>query len=46
MAANLDDLFVENFAQFPHQVDEGERHAAPTVRQQQAQQAPSQATAA
>jgi phosphoenolpyruvate carboxykinase (ATP) len=46
MAAKLVDLFVENFAQFADQVDEGVRQAAPKVRQQQAQQAPSQATAA
>jgi phosphoenolpyruvate carboxykinase (ATP) len=45
MAAKLVDLFVENFAQFADQVDEGVRQAAPKA-QQQAQQAPSQATAA
>jgi phosphoenolpyruvate carboxykinase (ATP) len=45
MAAKLVDLFVENFAQFADQVDEGVRQAAPKVRQQ-AQPAPSQATAA
>jgi phosphoenolpyruvate carboxykinase (ATP) len=44
-AAKLVDLFVENFAQFADQVDEGVRQAAPKVRQQ-AQPAPSQATAA
>src|SRR3982751_2638321 len=44
-AARLVDLFVENFAQFADQVDEGVRQAAPKVRQQ-AQPAPSQATAA
>jgi len=45
MAAKLVDLFVENFAQFADQVDEGVRQAAPKA-QQKAQQAPSQATAA
>jgi len=45
MAAKLVDLFVENFAQFADQVDEGVRQAAPRA-QQQAQPAPSQATAA
>ena len=45
MAAKLVDLFVENFAQFADQVDEGVRQAAPKAGQQ-AQQAPSQATAA
>src|SRR3954452_7809724 len=44
-AARLVDLFVENFAQFADQVDEGVRQAAPKARLQQ-QQAPSQATAA
>ena len=44
-AAKLVDLFVENFAQFADQVDEGVRQAAPKAGQQ-AQQAPSQATAA
>jgi phosphoenolpyruvate carboxykinase (ATP) len=37
-AARLVDLFVENFAQFADQVDEGVRQAAPKVVQQQAQQ--------
>jgi phosphoenolpyruvate carboxykinase (ATP) len=47
MAAKLVDLFVENFAQFADQVDEGVRQAAPKVAQrQQAQPSPSQATAA
>jgi phosphoenolpyruvate carboxykinase (ATP) len=45
MAAKLVDLFVENFEQFETQVDEGVRQAAPKARQQ-AQSAPSQATAA
>jgi phosphoenolpyruvate carboxykinase (ATP) len=45
MAAKLVDLFVENFAQFADQVDEGVRQAAPKAGQQ-AQQTPSQATAA
>jgi phosphoenolpyruvate carboxykinase (ATP) len=44
-AAKLVDLFVENFAQFADQVDEGVRQAAPKAKQQ-AQAAPSQATAA
>src|SRR3954452_16472135 len=44
-AAKLVDLFVENFAQFETQVDEGVRQAAPKVAQGQAQ-AQSQATAA
>ena len=44
MAAKLVDLFVENFAQFADQVDEGVRQAAPRHAQQQAQ--PSQVTAA
>jgi len=39
-------LFVENFAQFSDQVDEGVRQAAPRVAQQQAQPSQSQATAA
>ena len=39
MAAKLVDLFVENFAQFADQVDEGVRQAAPEHAQQQAQQA-------
>jgi phosphoenolpyruvate carboxykinase (ATP) len=43
MAAKLVDLFVENFAQFADQVDEGVRQAAPGARQQQAQPQPSQA---
>jgi phosphoenolpyruvate carboxykinase (ATP) len=42
MAAKLVDLFVENFAQFTDQVDEGVRQAAPKVTQGQAQQAQSQ----
>jgi phosphoenolpyruvate carboxykinase (ATP) len=46
MAVKLVDLFVENFAQFADQVDEGVRQAAPKARQQQAQAAQSQATAA
>jgi phosphoenolpyruvate carboxykinase (ATP) len=46
MAAKLVDLFVENFAQFADQVDEGVRQAAPRHARQQAQAAPSQATAA
>jgi phosphoenolpyruvate carboxykinase (ATP) len=45
-AAKLVDLFVENFAQFADQVDEGVRQAAPKVAQLQAQQARSQPTAA
>ena len=46
MAAKLVDLFVENFAQFADQVDEGVRQAAPrTAQQQQAQPSTSQATA-
>jgi phosphoenolpyruvate carboxykinase (ATP) len=46
-AAKLVDLFVDNFAQFADQVDEGVRQAAPKVAQrQQAQPTPSQATAA
>jgi phosphoenolpyruvate carboxykinase (ATP) len=45
MAAKLVDLFVETFAQFADQVDEGVRQAAPKAGQQ-AQQTPSQATAA
>jgi phosphoenolpyruvate carboxykinase (ATP) len=44
MAAKLVDLFVENFAQFADQVDEGVRQAAPKVAQQQAQPSPAQAT--
>jgi phosphoenolpyruvate carboxykinase (ATP) len=46
MAAKLVDLFVENFAQFADQVDEGVRQAAPKAAQQQAQPAQSTATAA
>ena len=46
MAAKLVDLFVENFAQFADQVDEGVRQAAPKAAQRQAQDSPSQATAA
>jgi phosphoenolpyruvate carboxykinase (ATP) len=37
MAAKLVDLFVQNFAQFADQVDEGVRQAAPKVAQQPAQ---------
>jgi phosphoenolpyruvate carboxykinase (ATP) len=44
LAAKLVYLFVENFAQFADQVDEGVRQAAPRHAQQQAQ--PSQVTAA
>ena len=44
-AAKLVDLFVENFAQFADQVDEGVRQAAPKHPQQQAQQQ-TQSTAA
>jgi ATP-dependent phosphoenolpyruvate carboxykinase len=46
MAAKLVDLFVENFAQFADQVDEGVRQAAPKRAQQQAQQTQTQPTAA
>jgi phosphoenolpyruvate carboxykinase (ATP) len=47
MAAKLVDLFVENFAQFADQVDEGVRQAAPKAAQrQQAQASPTRATAA
>ncbi|NUR13779.1 MAG: phosphoenolpyruvate carboxykinase [Bradyrhizobium sp.] len=42
MAAKLVDLFVENFAQFADQVDDGVRQAAPKVTQGQPQQARSQ----
>ncbi|HEY1142870.1 MAG TPA: hypothetical protein VGE68_02425, partial [Sphingomicrobium sp.] len=42
MAAKLVDLFVENFAQFADQVDDGVRQAAPKVTQGQTQQARSQ----
>jgi phosphoenolpyruvate carboxykinase (ATP) len=45
MAAKLVDLFVENFAQFADQVDEGVRQAAPRHAQQPAQ-AQAQATPA
>jgi len=45
-AAKLVDLFVENFAQFADQVDEGVRQAAPKHARQQAQQAQTQPTAA
>jgi phosphoenolpyruvate carboxykinase (ATP) len=38
MAAKLVDLFVENFAQFADEVDEGVRKAAPRVTSGQAQQ--------
>jgi phosphoenolpyruvate carboxykinase (ATP) len=46
-AAKLVDLFVENFAQFADQVDEGVRQAAPKAERQQAQQSqqPQQTTA-
>jgi phosphoenolpyruvate carboxykinase (ATP) len=46
MAAKLVDLFVENFAQFADQVDEGVRQAAPKRPQEQAQQTQTQPTAA
>jgi phosphoenolpyruvate carboxykinase (ATP) len=46
MAAKLVDLFVENFAQFADQVDEGVRQAAPRHAQQQAQASQAPATAA
>src|SRR5438552_22847 len=45
-AAKLVDLFVENFAQFADQVDEGVRQSAPKSAQQQAQQSQTQATPA
>ena len=45
-AAKLVDLFVENFAQFADQVDEGVRQAAPRVAQQAQQQTQTQATPA
>jgi phosphoenolpyruvate carboxykinase (ATP) len=45
-AAKLVDLFVENFAQFADQVDEGVRQAAPKVRQQQSAEQPAQTTSA
>ena len=46
-AAKLVDLFVENFAQFADQVEEGVRQAAPkAAQQQQAQANPTKATAA
>ncbi|MFL6720692.1 MAG: phosphoenolpyruvate carboxykinase (ATP), partial [Sphingomonas sp.] len=45
-AARLVDLFVENFAQFADQVDEGVRQAAPKVARQQAQLSQTQPTAA
>lgn len=44
-AAKLVDLFVENFAQFADQVDEGVRQAAPKVAQRQAQPVPTQTAA-
>ncbi|GAA3886957.1 phosphoenolpyruvate carboxykinase [Sphingomonas limnosediminicola] len=44
-AAKLVDLFVENFAQFADQVDEGVRQAAPKAAQRQAQQVPTQTAA-
>jgi phosphoenolpyruvate carboxykinase (ATP) len=43
-AAKLVDLFVENFAQFADQVDEGVRQAAPKVVQAQPQPSAAQAT--
>jgi phosphoenolpyruvate carboxykinase (ATP) len=43
-AAKLVDLFVENFAQFADQVDEGVRQAAPKAERQQAQQSQTTAT--
>jgi phosphoenolpyruvate carboxykinase (ATP) len=46
MAAKLVELFVENFAQFADQVDEGVRQAAPRHAQQQAQASQAPATAA
>ena len=46
MAAKLVDLFVENFAQFADEVDEGVRQAAPRAPRQQEQSPRSQATAA
>ena len=47
MAAKLVDLFVENFAQFADQVEEGVRRAAPKASQrQQAQATSTKATAA
>ena len=46
MALKLVDLFVENFAQFADQVDEGVRQAAPRAARQQSQASQSQATAA
>jgi len=46
MATKLVELFVENFAQFADQVDEGVRQAAPKAAQQQAQPTQAQATAA
>jgi phosphoenolpyruvate carboxykinase (ATP) len=47
-AAKLVDLFVENFAQFADQVDDGVRQAAPRVTQaqQQAQTPTAQTTSA
>jgi phosphoenolpyruvate carboxykinase (ATP) len=44
MGAKLVDLFVENFAQFADQVDEGVRQAAPRHGQQQAQPQAAQTT--
>src|SRR5438309_1535013 len=44
-AAKLVDLFVENFAQFADQVDEGVRQAAPKVAKQTQQSAPQATTA-
>ena len=45
-AAKLVDLFVENFAQFADQVDEGVRQAAPKQAQQMQQQTQTQTTPA
>ena len=45
-AAKLVDLFVENFAQFADQVDEGVRQAAPKAERQAPAQAQSQTTPA
>jgi phosphoenolpyruvate carboxykinase (ATP) len=45
-ATRLVDLFVENFAQFADQVDEGVRQAAPKAERQQTQQSQTTATPA
>jgi len=45
-AAKLVELFVENFAQFADQVDEGVRQAAPKAARQQAQVSQTQSTPA